>query len=85
MKKDETKKIDELLKQIADTQGEGDSFHMFSQPSVDESKVDESLLQEMIDLDNLVHTKMTEWESRFSQEVCMHTSMKVGDIVSKTR
>ena len=75
-------RLDELLRQLAESQGEDESFSsfVFGEQSVDESKVDEVLLQEMKELDEFVKDKMTDWESRFSEDVLSNTAAKLNQL-----
>jgi hypothetical protein len=74
--------IDELLRQLAESQGEGDSFSgfVFGEQQIDETKVDEVLLQEMKELDEIVKTKMNDWESRFDEETLANTAAKLQQL-----
>jgi hypothetical protein len=72
--------IDELLRQLAESQSEGEGFFMFGEQPVDESKVDEVLLQEMKELDEIVKAKMNDWESRFSEDVLSNTAAKLSQL-----
>lgn len=72
--------IDELLRQLAESQNEGEGFFMFGEQPVDESKVDPTLLQEMKELDEIVETKMNDWESRFDKEILANTAAKLQQL-----
>jgi len=72
--------IDELLRQLAETQGEGEGFFMFGEEPVDESKVDPTLLEEMKELDEIVKAKMNDWESRFDEETLANTAAKLRQL-----
>lgn len=72
--------IDELLRQLAETQGEGDELFMFGEQPVDESKVDPTLLEEMKELDEIVKAKMEDWESRFDEETLANTAAKLQQL-----
>jgi cobalamin biosynthesis Mg chelatase CobN len=73
-------RLDDLLRQLAESQGEGDALFMFGEQPVDETKVDEVLLQEMIELDEIVKAKMTDWESRFDEDVLANTAAKLNQL-----
>lgn len=73
-------RIDDLLRQLAESQGEGDALFMFGQQPFDETKVNEELFQEMKELDEIVKAKMTDWESRFSEDVLSNTAAKLGQL-----
>ncbi len=75
-KQNENENINDLLKQLQESQGEGDRLFMFTQPTIDETQVDQSLLKEMIELDNALTVKIHEWESQYNSEVVHNTSMK---------
>ena len=72
--------IDELLRQLAESQSEGEGFFMFGEQPVDESKVDSTLLQEMKELDEIVKAKMNDWESRFDEETLANTAAKLQQL-----
>jgi hypothetical protein len=74
--KNENEEINDLLKHLQESQGEGDSLFMFRQPTIDETQVDEALLQEMVEIDNMVTAKIHEWGSRHISEVLRNTSIK---------
>lgn len=72
--------INELLRQLAESQGEGDSLFMMGRPPIDESKVDVTLLQEMKEFDEIIQNKMRDWESRFSEETLANTAAKLQEL-----
>lgn len=68
--------INDLIKQLQDSQGEGDALFMFGHPAIDETQVDETLLQEMLELDKTLEAKFIEMESKYDAETLRNTSMK---------
>ena len=83
--------INELLRQLAQSQGEGDSFAMFGRPALDESKVNETLLNEMVEFqkkitefEKTINDKLTAWEDEYGPEVLQHSSMKAQEIYQST-
>ena len=68
--------INDLLKQLAETQGEGEGLLMFDSPRFDESKVDESLFEKMENLYQKTKKKMGQWESKYDTETLQITSMQ---------
>lgn len=65
-----------MLKELAETQGEGDALFMIGSPILDESKVDESLLKKMENLYQKTVEKMGHWNSKYDIETLQTTSMQ---------
>lgn len=80
--------LNELLRQLAETQGEGDAFAMFSRPTLDETKVNETLTNEILEtqkqiteFEKSINDKLTAWEEKYGPEVLEHSSLKAQQII----
>jgi hypothetical protein len=84
--------LNELLRQLAESQGEGDAFAaMFRRPTLDETKVNETLTNEIVEtqkqiteFENSINAKLAAWEEKYGAEVLEHSSLKAQQVINST-